>query len=477
MAGAVVVVEFNELVPELMDRFIKRGLLPTFARMRSESQVYVTTVDERPPYLEPWIQWITVHTGQTYAEHQIFNLGDGHKASAKAIWDVVSEAGQTAWICGSMNVQARSPVKGAMLPDPWTTQFSYTPAELGPYFRFVQRNVTEYTNEKLKLSPVDYASFVTFMARHGLSFETVSAIVKQLASERLGPHRWRRASLLDRLQLDLFCGMYRKLRPALSTYFTNSTAHFQHLYWRNMEPHVFPARQSGDEPADLAGAIEYGYVGMDRQLDRILRLVGDDATVMFCTALSQQPCLSYEAQGGKSWYRPLDYNRLFRWAGYSGEVRVAPVMSQYFHAYFNSTADARAAAEALRGLRLASDPSKGVFNADEEGDTLMCGCGISLPLEGDLQLVAADGRTIRFFDLMYRVDGTKSGMHHPDGMLWIRGADRRHEVHPDKVPLTSVAPTILRMLGHEPPATMRGAALDGSGPVAARPVEPLRAAV
>jgi hypothetical protein len=477
MAGAVVVVEFNELVPELMDRFIKRGLLPAFARMRSEAQVYVTTVDERPPYLEPWIQWITVHTGLTYAEHKIFDLGDGHKVADKAIWDVVSEAGDTVWICGSMNVQARSPVNGAMLPDPWTTQFSYTPAALGPYFRFVQRNVTEYTNEKLKLSPVDYASFVAFMARHGLSFETASAIVKQLASERLGPHRWRRALLLDRLQLDLFCSMYRKLRPALSTYFTNSTAHFQHLYWRNMEPHVFPAREGVAEPADLASAIEYGYVGMDRQLDRILRLAGDDATVVFCTALSQQPCLTYESQGGKSWYRPLDFDRLFRWAGFSGALRVAPVMSQYFHAYCSSSGDAQSAAEALRGLRLAGNLGTPVFNADQTGDTLMCGCGISRPLEGDPQLVAADGRTIRFFDLMYRVDGTKSGMHHPDGMLWIRKPDRRHAVHPDKVPLTSVAPTILRMLGHEPPATMRGVPLDGLGLVATRSVEPLRAAM
>ena len=61
-----------------------------------------------------------------------------------------------------------------------------------------------------------------------------------------------------------------------------------------------------------------------------------------------------------------------------------------------------------------------------------------------------------FFQLFYRVDGLASGMHHPDGMLWIRTPARQHRVEPFKVPLVSVAPTLLEMFGIPKPDYMRG---------------------
>ena len=48
-AGQVIVLEFNELTPSLIDRFIGEGALPNFARLRSESRVFTTIADERIP--------------------------------------------------------------------------------------------------------------------------------------------------------------------------------------------------------------------------------------------------------------------------------------------------------------------------------------------------------------------------------------------------------------------------------------------
>ncbi|HEY1417044.1 MAG TPA: hypothetical protein VGF41_04040, partial [Myxococcaceae bacterium] len=70
---AVIVLEFNELSPVLMRRFIDAGHLPAFRRLRDEAEVWTTDAGERPPFLEPWIQWITVHSGQPYREHGVFN--------------------------------------------------------------------------------------------------------------------------------------------------------------------------------------------------------------------------------------------------------------------------------------------------------------------------------------------------------------------------------------------------------------------
>ena len=51
--------EFNELVPSLLDRFMKRGDLPNFKRFYEEADVYVTDAEEEGDWLDPWIQWVT----------------------------------------------------------------------------------------------------------------------------------------------------------------------------------------------------------------------------------------------------------------------------------------------------------------------------------------------------------------------------------------------------------------------------------
>ena len=76
---------------------------------------------------------------------------------------------------------------------------------------------------------------------------------------------WRRATLLDRLQWDVFRARYRRTQPHLATMFLNSTAHFQHMYWRNMAPEQFKIRPDKSEQAEYDSAILYGYRQMDRK--------------------------------------------------------------------------------------------------------------------------------------------------------------------------------------------------------------------
>ena len=67
MTQNVILLEFNELSPTLMNRFISQGHLPHFKRFSEESAIYLTEAAERAPYLDPWIQWVTVHTGLDFA--------------------------------------------------------------------------------------------------------------------------------------------------------------------------------------------------------------------------------------------------------------------------------------------------------------------------------------------------------------------------------------------------------------------------
>ncbi|HZJ52498.1 MAG TPA: hypothetical protein VFD38_00030 [Myxococcaceae bacterium] len=449
---ALIVLEFNELSPVLMRRFMDAGHLPSFRRLHDEAAVWITEAGERPPFLEPWIQWITVHSGQRYAEHGVFNLDEGHRAAAPRLWDVFSAAGLESWICGSMNVAAAPGFRGWMLPDPWTTHVPPRPEELLPYFDFVRRHVLEYTNEQVPVTHADRLRFVAFMARHGLSAPTAWAIVRQLATERIDRRsRWRRAVLLDRLQFDLFRWHWQRARPAFSTFFLNSTAHFQHFYWRNLEPELFQVRPAEEEQRALADAVLFGYRQMDRLVSETLAMADRDTTVVLCTALSQQPCLSYEESGGKVIYRPRDFARLLSFAGITAPHQVAPVMAEEFHLYLDTEAAALEAERRLAAMRVGERPALVVRR---DGSGLFCGCKIHAAVPGDTPVSGPAG-TAPFFSLFYQVEGVKSGMHHPEGLLWIRTPERVHAVHRETLPLVEVFPMLLGLLGVSAPQPRR----------------------
>lgn len=74
----VILLEFNELCPSLLQRWMDAGLLPHFKRFASESSVFLTEADEpEGDSLNPWIQWYSVHTGLPYSSHGVARLTDG----------------------------------------------------------------------------------------------------------------------------------------------------------------------------------------------------------------------------------------------------------------------------------------------------------------------------------------------------------------------------------------------------------------
>lgn len=74
----LILIEFNELCPPLLEQWMSQGLLPNFKRFYEASQIFVTEADEiEPTTLEPWIQWYSIHTGLSYGQHKVFRLTDG----------------------------------------------------------------------------------------------------------------------------------------------------------------------------------------------------------------------------------------------------------------------------------------------------------------------------------------------------------------------------------------------------------------
>lgn len=442
MKDSVVLIEFNELCPPLLNKWMAQGILPNFKKFHDSAQVFTTTpcVPEQH-YLEPWILWYSLHTGLGYDQHNVFHLTDGPLAEFPDIWSTLANAGFSVGNCGSMNARGFEKPGSYFLPDPWCTTERAYPEDLRAFHDFVSYSVREYSNTDAQLGRSIYTSFIRFMLRHGLGVGTVAAIAKQLAEEKIADRRlsWKRVAILDRLQFDVFAHYQKKLKPRFATYFANSTAHLQHAYWRNMDPEIFEAAPPEDDQSIYGDAIMFGYRKMDTLLGQFLRLASDDTTLIFSTGLSQQPFLKSEDIGGQKFYRPKDMKAtLDEWG--IAYVDVQPTMTHQFQIRCASAEDID---DARRILGSVSCDGKSVFGFDKsDDDSIYIGCPLHESVDTESQLVV-EGRnfTTRFYDHFYMIDATKSGFHHPDGALWIK--TETHRIHDDTVSVLDIYPTLL----------------------------------
>ncbi|MBN8507265.1 MAG: hypothetical protein J0L57_01490 [Burkholderiales bacterium] len=92
---SLILVEFNELCPDLIGRYIDEGALPNFRRLRDRSVQFITESDEKAdPNLEPWIQWYSLHCGIPFSEHGVFRLGEGAQRNHRSLWDRLADVGR-----------------------------------------------------------------------------------------------------------------------------------------------------------------------------------------------------------------------------------------------------------------------------------------------------------------------------------------------------------------------------------------------
>src|ERR1700674_3302937 len=346
MARKVMLLEFNELSPSLLERWMAEGKLPNFKRFYDRSQVFTAVADETDPdYLEPWIQWYSLHTGLSYRQHGVFHLTDGPKANHKDIWQRLADNGFKVGNCGSMNARALRAVDSFYLPDPWCTSETPHPAELSAFHKVVTNRVQENSTAGTgALSLGDQGRFLGFLMSHGLRLSTLWAVARQLWSDTVLRQEttWKRVVLLDKMQMDLFRYYWRLYQPDFATFFLNSTAHYQHGYWHCLFPESFASPADPGQLRRFGGAILFGYQQMDRLLEAFFEFERQGVMLILSTALSQHG----NTRTDTLYYRPRDARRLLTALDIHPEM-LQPVMSEQYSARF---ADQSAADQARKRL-------------------------------------------------------------------------------------------------------------------------------
>ena len=217
----------------------------------------------------------------------------------------------------------------------------------------------------------------------------------------------------------------------------------------NYDPEAFVHKPDAEQQAKYGDAVEFGYRQMDIIVGEAFALADKDTSIVMCTALSQQPMLTHEDSGGKQIFKPYDQQTLMRFAGVVGDYDYAPVMAEQFHLVFPNEQAAIEAELKIKALKL--DDGTELMLARREGERVFAGCKLEqFPADGAIIATAHSNQTAAFAELFYPVEAVRSGMHHPDGMFWVRLPSQQHIRVSRKVPLTEVAPTLLSLLGMDP---------------------------
>lgn len=439
-ATPVLMMELNELCPPIIDRMMAKGELPNFQRLHAKSDVHVTWADD--PDLEPWVQWVTLHTGKTQEVHGAKELDEGYRVDLPRVWDMMGDAGYSSLVFGSMNSRRFSD-KSFLVPDPWSVHIEPSDPAYKAFHEFIAFNVTEHTNARAKPSKKMVLDFARFMVARGLSINTVMKAIRQLAAERTSGRdlKWARSMILDLLMWDVFEKEYRRRKPDFATFFANSTAFLQHRYWRHMQPEVYQVKPSEADMASYGDAIESSYRHMDWLLGRAMQLVGPKGRIVFATALSQEANLRYEHIGGKFVYRAHAFEELNAFMGGPKDVTFEPVMTHQAWASMKSEADANQFEAALAGLQ-----SNGVTAMEwrRDGNRIFFWSRFISKVDDDMMLTRASTREQKAFSELFALIGqVNNSQHNRSGCFWIERADGQGQVHTDKLKLENTTQLLL----------------------------------
>lgn len=446
----ILVMELNELCQPIIDRMMKQGRLPNFKRLYDESDVFTTWTED--PSLEPWVQWPSFHTGQPQEVHGATQLDEGHKITTRRIWDHLAEDGIESLVFGSMNGATSRSDLVFLVPDPWSAGVEPSDPKYKDFHAFISFYVAEHTNPNAKPSRAQTLKFVSFMLSHGLSIQTVTKAIKQIASEKLGNNdtKWRRALILDLMLWDVFKQTWKLRRPGFATFFANSSAFLQHRYWRHMSPEEYKVVPSDEEMKAYGSAIEDSYVHMDFLLGQARNLIGPSGRIVLATALSQEANTRYESIGGKFVYRAFDFNKVFEFAGGPMPRSIEPVMTHQAWATFDTEVEA---SEATKKLKALSNNGQPILDAAQTDNRVFFYCSFISKVESGLPIRNADNETANFDDLFMLVGQVNNSQHSRNGSFWAPAISGQGQRHDEKLPLEDAYPLLLDLVEGAPAST------------------------
>tara|TARA_X000000950_G_C13890260_1_gene650553 strand:- start:1125 stop:2423 length:1299 start_codon:yes stop_codon:yes gene_type:complete len=339
----LILLELNEINFDVVKYYIDKGIsLPAMNHVL-ESGLINTSAESEYDNLEPWIQWVSVHTGKEYNEHNVFRLGDFVNSKEEQFFEKVEKAGFNVGAISPMNAANRLKNPSYFIPDPWTQ----TKTDKSFLSRIIAESLAQSVNDNSQSRLTVKTILSLILAFFIMVNPKKYFFMLKYAFQALGKP-WRKALFLDMFLYEIHKTLFKNKKPNFSTLFLNAGAHIQHHYFFN-SPYV--------NSKVLKNPDWY----IDKNEDPILemlvvydRLIGDliknsETELIIATGLSQKPFTRL-----KFYYRLKDHKEFLDIIGIK-YASVTPRMTRDFLISFKTPKEAAIAKEKLSSITLRTE--------------------------------------------------------------------------------------------------------------------------
>ena len=333
----LLLIELNEINFNLVDKYTKKypNNFPNLIKLGNLT-TFNTSSEFEYHELEPWIQWVSAHTGKKYKDHKIFRLGDISKSNLYQIFEKVESYGFNVGSISCMNVKNCLKTPSYFIPDPWTQ----TETDGSIYSNFIKSILVQTVNDN-SISKISFKNifliifiFLRFIRVKDYFYFTKLAFSSYKKS-------WRKALFLDYFIHKIHLELFKEKNPDFSSIFFNAGAHIQHHYFFNSE---FSEKSNPD------WYLEKKYDPFHEMILVYEKIIGDylelkNAEVIFATGLGQ-----------KEFEIPVIYWRLKNHANFLKKLNVSfskvfPRMTRDFLIEFESKEDTNKCFETLSKIQ------------------------------------------------------------------------------------------------------------------------------
>jgi hypothetical protein len=407
--------ELNEFNDTLLRDAVKTYGLKNLGRLLELNRTYLATADTyESDFLEPWVQWVSLHTGVPSQVHQVKHLGDVPELAFPQLWELLAEKGVTTGVWGVLNgSRGRHQDKNLFfLPDPWTFSEQAYPPELNGLLglpRFLATNRMKFSGLRLLK---EAALFLKTLVDPTL----ITEFLKWAPLATFTTLRDRAAyggfCFVEYLSGLLFLKYWRAMKPQFGVLFVNSIAHIQHYYWK-------------DVPLEKNRRLRYGFVFMDALVGELLKEVDNGVQLVVTNALSQK-----NTNDEPEWvsYRPIDHGRFLTFAG-AKPTSVEPLMSYDALVFFAGAEDCQEAKRILESGRIGDKPLFLVETYPANPNKLFYRFQFTEPAPPDARC-SVNGKEFAFGEQFKKIT-SRTGKHIPKADVYatLRNFARRQENH------------------------------------------------
>lgn len=432
----LLLLELNELNFDIVRRYTEKfpSALPNFRQLLALDQ-RATSSEDTYEQLEPWIQWVSAHSGLTAGEHGIFRLGDAVDSDVPQILDQLGAGGLTVGGVSPMNMANRHGRSKFFIPDPWTQ----TPTDGSRWSRKIWSAISQAVNDnahgRLEKSTVVWLALAFARFARPTHYGLYVSLLKR---SRGAP--WRKALFLDLFLHDVHVALNRSHRPNFSILFLNAAAHIQHHYLFNAKA---LDTQKLRNPDWYVADAEDPFGDMLQVYDVIIgHYLRSHTDLIAATGLTQVP---YDRV--KYYYRLKDHAALLRELNIPFD-KVVPRMTRDFLVDFASEDDANTAARVLSKVETTATGVPVFREIEHRGKSLFVTLTYPEEIRPGFEVRTEAGAT---FDLHPHVAfvAIKNGMHSSKGFSYYRGGVAAH-APPEGAHVKALHHTVLSFFGLAP---------------------------